>query len=50
MQTWQCGVNRRCVPPFFVVHYPQQKRDRLQKLTFEFPARLATSKTWLEVC
>ena len=21
-QTWQYGVNRRCVPPFFFVHYP----------------------------
>ena len=25
-QTWQCGVNRRCVPPFFFVHYPLHRR------------------------
>ena len=40
-QTWQYGVNRRCVPPFFFVHYPlvivQHDNHSVHQLKFVFP-------------
>ena len=30
MQTWQYRMNRRCVPPFFFVHYPLVSLDTIR--------------------